>query len=141
MIAILRILSIEGRRSRAGGREHYERRQSSQTEATRAQKSKFRRFESIDPKCPNTFSRDDGRWTVTWDRSLLAAGQFEAANARVPLSVWRWFSSLVVLVDVPERAVVGGIDRHVRVVAPARVHICLHAGAVDDRPSTESHLA
>lgn len=36
MIAILRILSIEGRRSRGGGREHYERRRPSQTPASHA---------------------------------------------------------------------------------------------------------
>src|SRR5215831_138762 len=126
MIAILRILSIEGRLSRAGGREHYERRQSSQTEATPARKSKFGRFELIDPKCPNTFSRDDVRWTVTCDCSLFATSQFETAHARLPrrsCSRWRQWRSrggkrqsayLIVLVDVPERAVVSGIDSHVR---------------------------
>src|SRR4029453_10382741 len=46
MIAILRILSIEGRLPRDGGREHYERRRFSQTEATRARKSKVYRFGS-----------------------------------------------------------------------------------------------
>src|SRR5437867_12030459 len=41
MMAILRILSIEGRLSRSGGREHYDRRESSQTGATGARKSKL----------------------------------------------------------------------------------------------------
>src|SRR5207237_5831910 len=46
----------------------------------------------------------------------------------------------VVLVHVPERAVVDRVDRHVGVVAPARVRRRLDARAVDDRPFAKRHL-
>src|SRR5205823_10017107 len=71
----------------------------------------------------------------------VTAGQFETGNTRLPISVWWWLGSLVVLVDGPEGAVVGGIDRHIRVVTPAGVRICPHAGAIDDHALAESHRA
>src|SRR5262249_7110800 len=46
----------------------------------------------------------------------------------------------VVLVHVPERTVVEGVDGHVRVVAPARVGRRLDTGAVDDRAFAQGHL-
>ena len=50
-----------------------------------------------------------------------------------PAGLDSWPASRVVLVDVPERAVVDRVDVHRGVVAPARVGRRLHAGAVDDR--------
>ena len=47
----------------------------------------------------------------------------------------------VVLVHVPEGAVVDWVDRHVGVVAPARVGRRLDAGAVDDRSFAKRHLS
>src|SRR5690242_3554432 len=57
------------------------------------------------------------RSCVTATRS--AARQLEAGNSGVPRPcVCRGSRHRVVLVDVPEGAVVDGVDRHVRVVAP-----------------------
>ena len=72
----------------------------------------------------------------------MATGQFEASNARLPACCAGLLAGQrVVLVYVPERAVVGGIERHVRVVAPTGVGGPLNAGAVDDRSFAQSHLA
>src|SRR5207253_9590951 len=66
----------------------------------------------------------------------------EASDPRLPAgNAGRLTGGGVVLVDVPERAVVRRIDVHVGVVAPARVRRPLHAGAVDDGSLAEGHLA
>ena len=73
---------------------------------------------------------------------LLAAWQFEAGDSGLPACCTRSLASgRIVFVDVPERAVIGGIDRHVRVVAPARVRRALDARAVDDGALPQGHLA
>jgi hypothetical protein len=53
---------------------------------------------------------------------LLTAGQLELAYSSLPTGrAGILASQCVVLIDVPERAIVRGIDSHVRVIAPARV--------------------
>src|SRR5262245_61919120 len=72
-----------------------------------------------------------------------AAGQLEACDPGLPaVSEWRGGRALdrVVLVDVPERAVVNRVHGHIGVVTPARVHVRLGGRAVDDRPFAERHL-
>src|SRR5262249_27313888 len=44
-------------------------------------------------------------------------------------------------IDIPERAIIGGIDGQVRVVAPSGVGSRLHTCAVYDRAFAQSHLA
>src|SRR5215813_1751563 len=86
---------------------------------------------------------------------LLTTRQFETADARLPRHrcprrrQWQWRrrerkrqpAYLIVLVDVPERAVIRGIDCQVGVIAPAGVGSRLHTGAVYDRAFAQSHLA
>src|SRR5262245_58681844 len=79
---------------------------------------------------------------VVMSLALLAARQLEGPNARLPPRRGRILAGQgVVLVYVPERAIVRRIDRYVRVISPSRVGCSLHAGAIDDRAFTESHLA
>src|SRR5205807_6359479 len=70
-----------------------------------------------------------------------AGGQGEAGDAGLP-AVRR--GSLagrgVVLIDVPEGAVVDRVHRQVGVVAPPGIGGGLHAGTVDDRGFAERHL-
>jgi len=76
-------------------------------------------------------------------RSLLSATrQLETADACLPARCAGVLASKrVVLVYVPERAVVSGIDCQVGIIAPARIAGSLYSGAVDDRAFTQSHLA
>src|SRR5438093_1193608 len=54
--------------------------------------------------------------------SSLTAWQLEASNPSLPASsAGRLSSGCVVLVDVPERAIIHGVNIHRGVVAPARV--------------------
>src|SRR6266851_5265528 len=71
-----------------------------------------------------------------------AVRELEAGDAGLPTRyTGKLASYCVVLIHVPERAVVRGIDIHRRVVAPSRVGGCLHARAVDDRRFAERHLS
>ena len=78
---------------------------------------------------------------VRRDYPLLTTRQFETADSSLPTGrAGILASQCVVLIDVPERAIVGGIDSHVRVIAPARVGGPLYPRAVDDRAFAQSHL-
>jgi len=80
--------------------------------------------------------------SLEYGRYLLAAWQFEGANARLPACGGRHLTGQsVILVNVPEGAVVGRVDRDVGIIAPPRVGRRLHPGAIDDRAFAESHLA
>src|SRR3954471_14944823 len=73
-----------------------------------------------------------------------AARQFEAGDAGLPAVAGRCARGAgggVVLVDVPEGAVVDGVDVHRGVVTPAGVGAGLRRGAVDDGRLAEGHLA
>src|ERR1051326_420143 len=61
--------------------------------------------------------------------SLVAAPELEGIDAGVPVEAT---GGLVVLLGVPDGAIVGRIDRHGRVVAPAIAGALLNAGALDD---------
>ena len=72
----------------------------------------------------------------------MTVWQFETADSGLPTSRTGCLSSQrVILVRVPERAVVTGIDVHRGVVSPARVCGRLHATAVDDGAFAQSHHA
>src|SRR6266403_2147720 len=89
---------------------------------------------------PSFFSRE--RRSASYRLRLLATGQLEAGNARLPARRRRYLArQRVVLVNVPEGAVVRRVDRHVGIVAPPRVGRPLHPGPVDDRAFAQSHLA
>src|SRR5262245_36564610 len=78
--------------------------------------------------------------TVT---SGSASGQLEAGDPGLPtVSEWRGRRALhrVVLVDVPERAVINRVHGQVGVVTPARVHVRLGGRTVDGRSFAERHL-
>src|SRR5258708_571356 len=71
-----------------------------------------------------------------------AVRELEAGDAGLPTCCTGELASYcVVLIHVPERAVVRGIDIHRGVVAPPRVGGSLHAGAVDDCRFAERHLS
>src|SRR2546427_7257696 len=73
--------------------------------------------------------------------SLRASGQLEAGDAGLPWpSIARSSADLVILVDIPEGAVVRRIDIHGSVVPPTGVRRCLYARAVNNSPLTECHL-
>src|SRR4029453_17779487 len=72
--------------------------------------------------------------------SGLAARELEARDACLPVPVWWRFRHRVVLVDVPEGAVVHRVDVHRGVVAPAGVGVRLHPRTVDDHSFAERHL-
>src|SRR5437870_348007 len=73
--------------------------------------------------------------------SSSAPRELEARDSRMPWpGVGRRSRREVVLVHVPERAVVDRIDRHVGVVAPARVRRRLDTRTVDDRAFAQRHL-
>src|SRR5437867_9598621 len=74
--------------------------------------------------------------------SLRASGQLEAGDAGLPWpSIARSSADLVILVDIPEGAVVRRIDIHGSVVPPTGVRRCLYARAVNNSPLTECHLS
>src|SRR5207248_6662647 len=88
-----------------------------------------------------------GRDLITVKSFLLsmpsvAARKLKAANACLPWCCVNADDSvdLVVLVDVPERAVVSGINVHRGVVTPARVDSYLDASAGDNASFTQCHL-
>src|SRR5579859_6604359 len=60
---------------------------------------------------------------------LAAARELEGVDAGVPLEA---AGGLDVLLRVEECAVIGGVNRHVRIVTPAIGGILLDAGARDD---------
>src|SRR5467141_2860028 len=71
-----------------------------------------------------------------------AVRELEACDAGLPTCcTGKLASYCVVLIHVPERAVVRGIDIHRSVVAPSRVGGSLHARAVDDCRFAERHLS
>lgn len=67
---------------------------------------------------------------------LCAAGQAEAANARLPAPCGRY---LIIFVDVPEGAIVGRVNRHIRVISPAITH-CLRPRTIDQHALAQGHL-
>src|SRR5215472_2600766 len=70
-----------------------------------------------------------------------AARQLETADSCLPSrGAGNLTSERVVLVDVPERAVIGGIDSHGCVVSPPRVGCALYSGAVDQDRLAQIHL-
>src|SRR6266542_4868140 len=74
--------------------------------------------------------------------ALSASGQAEAGDPRLPPGRRGLLAfKCVVLVDIPQGAVVHGVDVHRRVVAPARVRRRLHSSAVDDHALAERHLS
>ena len=73
---------------------------------------------------------------------LLAARKFEAADPGLPAyCAGSLAGGGVVLVDVPERAVIGRVDIHRGIVAPTGISGRLHASAVDDDALAQGHLA
>src|SRR5262245_15642204 len=73
---------------------------------------------------------------------LLTTRQFEAADASLPAGCAGLLASeSIVLVHIPKRAVVCGIDRQICVVTPARVRCPLDSATIDNRAFAQSHLA
>lgn len=75
-----------------------------------------------------------------FDRSgLITARQFETGNARLPgpAVCWRPRDSII-LIDIPECAVIHWIEIEGRIVTPAGVVGRLNAGSIDDNALAES---
>src|SRR4029453_13948049 len=101
----------------------------------------------------NPFTRHAAFWRPWCEGLLCPATPLEAADHRLPRRSrsWRrqWRSrcgkrqpaDLIVLVDIPESAVISGIDGHFRVIAPSGVGSGLHPCAVYDSAFAQSHLA
>jgi len=75
-------------------------------------------------------------------QSLVATRQFETGNARLPACcAGKLPGECVVLVDIPECAIIHGVNIERGVVAPTGVGCALHTRAVDDRALAQSHLS
>src|SRR5689334_3103291 len=75
-------------------------------------------------------------------RLYLTAWQFETGDACLPGSAVCWCArNLIILVDIPEGAVIYRIDIHRGVVTPARVRSCLYSRTIDNGSFAEGHLS
>src|SRR5215217_6538873 len=85
--------------------------------------------------------RIQGRFDSEHYLRSVTARQFETGNAGLPRpSVCGCPGNSVVFVEVPERAVIHGVNIHRGVIAPAGVGSRLHPGAIDHRGFAEIEL-
>src|SRR5882724_1791835 len=83
-------------------------------------------------------------WASSQYRLLAtAAGQAEAADASLERRSVDAYDpvDLVILVYIPERTVIGGVNVHRRVIAPTGTGRQLHTGSIDNGALTQGHLA